>query len=71
MTMFAGDLKTSGFPQLVTFGETLDSPAAEIATMWRFSRNNGTTEGFHPKREVLQSQAYGFRISTTIGCGFR
>jgi transposase len=55
------DLKTSGFPQLVTLGETLDSWAAEIATMWRFSRNNGITEGFHTKMEVLQRQAYGFR----------
>ncbi len=33
----------------------------EIATMWRFTRNNGITEGFHTKMEVLQRQAYGFR----------
>ncbi|HEX3123910.1 MAG TPA: transposase, partial [Rhodanobacteraceae bacterium] len=35
--------------------------SAEIATMWRFTRNNGITEGFHTKMEVLQRQAYGFR----------
>jgi transposase len=29
--------------------------------MWRFTRNNGITEGFHTKMEVLQRQAYGFR----------
>ena len=33
----------------------------EIARMWRFTRSNGITEGFHTKMEVLQRQAYGFR----------
>jgi transposase len=28
--------------------------------MWRFTRNNGITEGFHTKMELLQMQAYGF-----------
>ena len=27
--------------------------------MWRFTKNNGITEGFHTKMEVLQRQAYG------------
>jgi transposase len=56
-----GDLKTSGFSQLVTLGDTLSEWAPEIATMWRFTRNNGITEGFHTKMEVLQRQACGFR----------
>ena len=56
-----GDLRSSGLSQLVTLGETLASWAPEIATMWRFTRNNGITEGFHTKMEVLQRQAYGFR----------
>lgn len=50
-----------GLAQLVTLGQTLASWAVEIATMWRFTRNNGITEGFHTKMEVLQRQAYGFR----------
>ena len=54
-------LRNSGFAQLVTLGDTMHSWAAEIATMWRFTRNNGITEGFHTKMEVLQRQAYGFR----------
>ncbi len=29
--------------------------------MWRFTRNNAITEGFHTKMEVFQRQAYGFR----------
>src|SRR5262249_17753100 len=50
-----------GFAQLVQLGQTLRSWQVEIATMWRFTRNNGITEGFHTKMEVLQRQAYGFR----------
>lgn len=55
------DLNQSILPQLVQLGQTLTSWATEVATMWRFTRNNGITEGFHTKMEVLQRQAYGFR----------
>jgi hypothetical protein len=34
---------------------------SEIACMWRFTRNNGITEGFHNKMELITRQAYGFR----------
>jgi hypothetical protein len=27
----------------------------------RFTRNNGITEGFHTKMELINRQAYGFR----------
>ena len=54
-------LRQAGLPQLVQLGQTLHSWSAEIATMWRFTRNNAITEGFHTKMEVLQRQAYGFR----------
>ena len=53
-------LRQAQVPQLVTLGETLASWSEEIAAMWRFTRNNGITEGFHTKMEVLQRQAYGF-----------
>jgi transposase len=55
------DLSQAILPQLVQLGQTLTSWALEIATMWRFTRNNGITEGFHTKMELLQRQAYGFR----------
>ena len=55
------ELKQVGFVQLAQLGQTLDTWKEEIATMWRFTRNNGITEGFHTKMEVLQRQAYGFR----------
>jgi transposase len=54
-------LRQAGLPQLVALGDTLHSWAAEIACMWRFSRSNGITEGFHNKMELINRQAYGFR----------
>ena len=54
-------LRQSGLSQLVQLGNTLHAWSQEIAAMWRFTRNNGITEGFHTKMEVLQRQAYGFR----------
>jgi transposase len=55
------DLRQSGFAQLVTLGETLHSWREEIARMWRFTRSNGITEGFHNKMETINRQAYGYR----------
>ena len=54
-------LRQAGLAQLVQLGNTLASWSEEIAVMWRFTRSNGITEGFHTKMEVLQRQAYGFR----------
>jgi transposase len=55
------ELQQAGLAQLITLGQTLQSWSSEIAAMRRFTRNNGITEGFHTKMEVLQRQAYGFR----------
>jgi transposase len=55
------DLRQSGLAQLVTLGDTLHSWSEEIARMWRFTRSNGITEGFHNKMETITRQAYGFR----------
>ena len=33
----------------------------EIGAIWRFTRNNGITEGFHNKMELITRQAFGFR----------
>jgi len=54
-------LRQAGLAQLVQLGETLNAWSLEIACMWRFTKNNGITEGFHTKMEVLSRQAYGFR----------
>jgi transposase len=46
---------------LVQLGETLHAWSQEIVAMWRFTRSNGITEGFHNKMELINRQAYGFR----------
>jgi transposase len=45
----------------VNQGDTRHTWSAEIARMWRFTRSNGITEGFHNKMETISRQAYGFR----------
>lgn len=40
---------------------TLTSWLEAIVGMWRFSKTNGITEGFHTKMEMLSRRAYGFR----------
>lgn len=54
-------LPQAGLPQLVQLGETLAAWSEEIVAMWRFTKNNGITEGFHNKMELINRQAYGFR----------
>jgi len=54
-------LKTCGLEQLETLGTTLASWDGEIAAMWRFTKNNGITEGFHNKMEMISRRAFGFR----------
>jgi len=41
--------------------QTLRSWLAPIVRMWRFTKSNGITEGFHTKMEMLSRRAYGFR----------
>ena len=55
------ELRQVGLAPLVQLGQTLASWSQEIVAMWRFTRNNGITEGFHTKMELLQRQSYGFR----------
>ncbi len=54
-------LRESGLAQLAALGETLYNWRNEIGLMWRFTRNNSMTEGFHTKMELINRQAYGFR----------
>jgi transposase len=54
-------LKGSPFEAFRTLATTLSSWRDEIARMWRFTKNNGITEGFHTKMEMIQRRAYGFR----------
>jgi len=55
------NLKDSGFKHLQTLGNTLSSWREEVVRMWRFTKNNGITEGFHCKMKLIQRRAFGFR----------
>jgi transposase len=46
---------------LQTLSATLHDWLEPIACMWRTTRNNGITEGFHRKMKLIQRRAYGFR----------
>ena len=46
---------------LRALAKTLQSWLEPIVAMWRFSKSNGITEGFHTKMEMLSRRAYGFR----------
>jgi transposase len=54
-------LKSSILEPLVTLGNTLDLWREEVARMFRFTKSNGTVEGFHNKMEMISRRAYGFR----------
>lgn len=54
------ELKKIPFKALATLGKTMWRWREEIARMWRFTRNNGITEGLHTKMEMIQRRAYGF-----------
>ena len=55
------ELLESPWAPLKTFGETLKSWLEPIVRMWRFTKNNGITEGFHTKMEMISRRAFGFR----------
>jgi transposase len=44
-----------------TLANTLTSWLEPIVRMWRTSKSNGVTEGFHTKMEMMSRRAYGFR----------
>ena len=58
---FIQQLKDAIFEPLVKLGKTLYKWRDEIVRMWRSTKNNGITEGFHRKMKLIQRRAYGFR----------
>jgi len=55
------ELKESSFAPLLTLADTLHSWIEPLAAMWRFTKNNSITEGFHRKMKLIQRRAYGFK----------
>jgi transposase len=54
-------LQGSQLAALQTLAQTVQQWSEPIAAMWRFSKNNAITEGFHRKMKLIQRRAYGFR----------
>ena len=54
-------LRQSGLEAALTLAKTLSDWSVEIGRMWRFSRTNAVTEGFHRKMKLIQRRAYGFK----------
>ena len=56
-------------------GRTMRQWFEPIIRMWRFSKNNGITEGFHRKMKLIQRRAYGYRnfqnyrLRVLVECG--
>lgn len=56
-------------------GRTIRQWFEPIIRMWRFSKSNGITEGFHRKMKVIQRRAYGYRnfqnyrLRVLVECG--
>jgi len=61
---------------LRSLAHTLKSWMGPILAMWRFSKTNGITEGFHNKMEMMSRRAYGFRnfenyrLRVMVHCGW-
>jgi transposase len=64
-----------GGERLGQLDETLGQWEQEIAMMWRFTRNNAITGGYHNKMETISRQAYDFcnfqnyRLRVRVLCG--
>ena len=71
-------LKSTDFgvdPEFERLAETISDWFAPIIRMWRFTKNNGITEGFHRKMKLIQRMAYGYknfqnyRLRVLVLCG--
>jgi transposase len=54
-------LEQLGASPLRTLAQSLNAWLEPIVAMWRFSKSNGITEGFHNKMEMMTRRAFGFR----------
>ena len=73
-----GMMKVMRYEAPTEFGklaETISEWFAPIIRMWRFTKNNGITEGFHRKMKLIQRRAYGYRnfenyrLRVLVECG--
>lgn len=55
------ECRKSPLPRFQELARTMKRWLEPIARMWRFTKNNGITEGLHNKMEMLSRRAFGFR----------
>ena len=62
-------------PVFQKLGKTLRLWFVPIIRMWRFTKSNGITEGFHRKMKLIQRRGFGYRnfqnyrLRVLIECG--
>ena len=61
LTQMLDDLRYTAHLIWRRLANTLSQWFVPIIRMWRFTRSNGITEGFHRKMKLIQRRAYGFR----------
>jgi transposase len=54
-------LRDTDLSPLIKLAQSLQRWTEPIVLMWRFSKNNAITEGFHRKMKLIQRRAYGFK----------
>lgn len=54
-------MKYNATMEFEKLAETISELFAPIIRMWRYTKNNGITEGFHRKMKLIQRRAYGYR----------
>ena len=68
-------MKYEATQEFERLAETISEWFAPIIRMWRFTKNNGITEGFHRKMKLIQRLAYGYknfenyRLRVLVQCG--
>jgi len=55
------ECKKSPLPRFQDLARTFKRWLEPIARMWRFTKNNGITEGLHTKMEMISRRAFGFK----------
>jgi len=55
------ELHNNPFGPMNSLGKTLKKWLAPVSRLFRYTRSNGITEGFHRKMKLIQRRAYGFR----------
>ena len=70
-------MKYEATQEFERLAETISEWFTPIIRMWRFTKNNSITEGFHRKMKLIQRRAYGYRnfenyrLRVLVECGVK